>query len=667
MTGAPTFGTTWDQVAPPESGRSVWMLLVPLCALFAWFPLGAYWQSDDYFALQYSQDAGRALSDFAGPQYGTQDVWLFYRPLITLSFWFDQLLGGHPLVSHLSNTIAHALTAWLVAMVWSRFAGAWAGGVAGLCWALMPSHAGSVLWAVGRVDSHTTLWIALSLWLQCKAIEKDCRLGRWGAVGAFALALMSKESAVVTPGLIGLLTIALVEPGQRVRRAALALWPYVLVLVGYFALRFQLLGTMVGGYESREIDVLGSLGGLGNSLLDLLNPWRVGGADAYGHWVTGEGGPDWARDSLSAELPGWWETVGYVPAALAVLMLLVRRRFGYFACLLGVLMACVPLAPFLDSDKLQNLRYFYLPATCLVGLFAGAGGWVGLAWLLFAALPLVEVRSDYSAVWDDMRSMHGMILAEAAEVEPGEPMFVAGLPVINRRGNAIQFHYGVDRLAAPPFVETGPVVYPVRPALAVQGSLRLPGDPPAALPEGTTWFFEGPKILGKAPESRLPTMSVRTEGHVDFSVEGLERLRATDGATDHADAGFVVCGASTPAFRVTLFTSVGYLVTWVDARQMGPWMELRDDETWINLFGLLRDARVGLPGTKGDRPLIDCLPVPTTLDLEPTFPVMIEGGHIDVIGGVPRFEADVRAEQMLHWAFDRRFPAFLRGVQGRGP
>ena len=78
----------------PEAPPPRWLLLLPVLAVAAWWPIAPYWQSDDFLALHYARDFGNVVADFVGPQYGATDVWLFYRPLITLSFWFDQLVGG---------------------------------------------------------------------------------------------------------------------------------------------------------------------------------------------------------------------------------------------------------------------------------------------------------------------------------------------------------------------------------------------------------------------------------------------------------------------------------------------------------------------------------------------------------------------------------------------
>ncbi|MGB3967796.1 MAG: hypothetical protein WBO45_13775, partial [Planctomycetota bacterium] len=125
-----------------------WFWLLPVIALAAWWPIDPAWQSDDYLALHYVQDGRAVLRDFVGPQYGATGVWSFYRPLITASFWFEHLLAGaSPLLSHASNAAAHALSALLLALIWRRFLGTGAAWLAGLCWAVSPTHVGAIAWA----------------------------------------------------------------------------------------------------------------------------------------------------------------------------------------------------------------------------------------------------------------------------------------------------------------------------------------------------------------------------------------------------------------------------------------------------------------------------------------------------------------------------------------
>ena len=54
--------------------------------------------------------------------------------------------------------------------------------------------------------------------------------------------------------------------------------------------------------------------------------------------------------------------------------------------------------------------------------------------------------------------------------------------------------------------------------------------------------------------------------------------------------------------------------------------------------------------------------MPTTLDLNPTFPVLIEAGSFADGAFVP----SARARRFVYFRFDRGYPAWKRLVQGKG-
>ena len=147
-----------------------------VAAAWGWFSWDAYWQSDDFLALHYTQSWKNTLSDFWGSQYGLPAVVHFYRPLITLSWALDGLSGSapiDPLVSHLHNAVVHGLNATLVAVIVNRLMnrGASAAYLAGLVWGLSPAHAGAVAWAAGRTGLYATFFMLLSVWFMLRWLD----------------------------------------------------------------------------------------------------------------------------------------------------------------------------------------------------------------------------------------------------------------------------------------------------------------------------------------------------------------------------------------------------------------------------------------------------------------------------------------------------------------
>jgi tetratricopeptide (TPR) repeat protein len=173
----------------------------------------------------------------------------YYRPVVTLTFFLDlQLWGLNPFGFHLSNVLAHALVSvcvfWLARRLTREAAVAV---VSGVVFALHPVHSESVAFISGRTDVLATLF-ALAALLAYGRWRASSRL--WWAllsVTAFALAILSKEVAVVLLALLALWD-RLVEGDLRSRRAlglaALRYAPYVAVLAGYLLLRRFALGHM---------------------------------------------------------------------------------------------------------------------------------------------------------------------------------------------------------------------------------------------------------------------------------------------------------------------------------------------------------------------------------------------------------------------------------------
>jgi hypothetical protein len=629
--------------APPPPPR--WFLLLPLLAALMWWPLDPFWKSDDWLALHYAQDLGRALADFVGPQYGATDVWWFYRPLITLSFWLDQCLGGpSPFVSHLSNVLAHAANALLVALLWRRFLPDGRAFAAGLLWAFLPGHQASIVWAVGRVDSHTAVWCFATLWLLLRREER--RGPAWPGLVAFAGALGSKELAWLVP-LLAACLLALRSDGAwaaRLRQAARATAPLWALLAVYFAWRWLVLGRIVGGYDQMQFDAGTMAGGLGRTVADLLVPMR---------WSGGDGLATACGVDRRAVV---WLAAAPVLAALVLAMRAPRRLVTVPLFVL----AGAPMAAFLaGAHNVHNLRYWYLPVAALCGLLAAPGRAVATLVLASWLWPLIAVRAEVVAADRQSRAIHAA-LQRAADAGAAGPLFVAGLPHGNTTGTSLQFHFGVDRVLQPPFRARGVGLFALRPIVDGPGVFRL--DDTFVAPLGSTWRLHGTELQPVDAPAAPPDLpidgDVDAAGAVDLSQP---RLRAI---ADHSRPLVLRTHGGRPmAHRLTIFTATGYFCCLVPDHGAGD-----ADHGTIDL----RRFFVGHPdppapqqippavyGAGGSYVMLG-LQVPTTIDLDPAFPVLVEAG--DVVDG--RFVVERRARRWLTFRFDRGYPAWVRSALG---
>jgi len=619
----------------PHPRLAIQASLLALVSLLVWWPAGSYWQSDDFIALHYTADWGRTLEDFAGGQYGLESLVMFYRPLITLSFAIEQALGSwaQPFASHLTNLLAHTISAITLVAIARRFMTPSQSFAAGLLWAVAPSHASSVLWAVGRVDSHTTLWIALSTLFLVQWCEGR-RPSRGPAILCFVLALLSKELAWVMPGVALVFGFVMSQGEPRWRNALRASWPFLLVMALYLGLRAVLLGGIMTGY-SDELKVSPALAGLGARAAQLLNPLLHSGLG-------------FSEEFLLA-LPSWTTWLGFLPVVLALCAVFTGRRAAFLATATVLFVGCsVPILQlWSDTGNPLNLRLFYLPMMPLAGLLA-LGGWrsAGPALLVFA-LPLAELRLDYQRAWRQCEALHSGVLASAT----GEWNFVSDLPAVNPRGTALQFHLGVDRLTRRPFGGTNAPLYALRPINQRAGAWRLPYGESAAMPFGVTLDVQGLRVRpNTAPPStkdlplRLTGPDVLTTAALDLIVKNYQAKLRGEPSTGE-DPVLTLRGVRAKSYRVTIFTANGYLTTFIPDSASG---DASDGQLEIGpiLMGKLSQA--------ADAHAVgDLLQRATALDLSCRFPILVEA---DLRPGEPGNFQATHANRTPVWVtIDRQF------------
>ena len=616
--------------APQPLPRAFWWL--PLLVLAAWFPVDSYWASDDFFALHWAKDFGNVLRDFTGPWYGAEDLFFFYRPLITLSLWLElQVAGAHPFLAHFDNALVHAGSAMLVGCLWRRWLSDGYAFAAGLVWGLSPMHIGAVAWAIARTDGFSCALALGSALLFCRWLEGTSR--RHASLLAFALALACKETVLPLPALMALLAFVRAPREGMVARAKFALnasWPHFAMLLAYLAWRLACLGRM-GGYDAAAYDAAPMALGLVHYAGGLVNPLS---------WVP------LLSDGRLLPLPAWaMATIGFAPAALGVALCVGKGRFGaLLGSLAWFLCASVPMASFFaQSDNHHNLRYFCLAFVGLAGLVA-AGGRIAVAIALTSAFAgLFVVRIEQAGADKQSRGMHEQLLRMQQEGAPF-PWFVAGLPHQSPNGVALQLHFGIDRLLEPPFGNGSGKVFAHRPTFALPGAVDLTGIDglPTVPPLGTTVMFAGSDILTSVPARELPELPLQCPDIIDCTSPALYRLN--DGS---APVRIATPGVRTQAMRLTFFTASGYLGALVPNHAPEG-----SADGLVDLLTFFQQAQ-WKPGNE----LLRGLEPSTIMDLVPEFPVLVEGGTY--ADGV--FTPTHRARRMVTFRFDRGLPKIMRG------
>lgn len=214
-----------------------------------------------------------------------------YRPVTSVSFALSWALGGgSPVVFHAVNVGLHAAATAAVVALLALLGASVLWSVAGAAlFAVHPVHAEAVANVVGRGDVLAALFVVLGV-----IVHLAPRIpGAWKAAGVattYALALGSKESAVVLPALLMAVEIVRPEkegkPSPPAPRRLAAAWPtwtaLGLVLAAYLGTRYAALGTLVHRDVAPYIAVLPSGLRLSTAVANLaeigrllLVPWEL--------------------------------------------------------------------------------------------------------------------------------------------------------------------------------------------------------------------------------------------------------------------------------------------------------------------------------------------------------------------------------------------------------
>lgn len=183
---------------------------------------------------------------------GREQNALYWRPLAQASYALDWSIGvwftgrGVPLPFHVTNDLLHALASVFVALLAGRLArdlGAtrtWFGAnlaalVAGCLYAVHPVHGEAVNLATYRTTLLSDAAVLGAMWLHLR------RGHALLVAGALAIGLMAKESALVLPGMLVVLDLA-VKTRRTLLEHVRAYGPALLVLVGYLVIHRSVTG-----------------------------------------------------------------------------------------------------------------------------------------------------------------------------------------------------------------------------------------------------------------------------------------------------------------------------------------------------------------------------------------------------------------------------------------
>ncbi len=335
----------------------------------------------------------------------TYCVWGMLAAVAQVSLPDSNGVRLNPYIFHTANLLLHltaalivyALLRRLIGKIWPALAGA-------MLFAIHPLQVEPVAWVTGLKDVLSGMLTLAALWeYVCFADERDNALSSKTrrvhyalALLCFVLAVLSKPSAVIFP--LAALVLDRWMLRRPWRKILFAIVPLLLVSIGGMILTriFQSITKPADGGRILLRPLIAT-DALAFYLYKLVFPWKLG--------------VHYDRAPLAAIHHGWIYYTWIVPAAVAVTLIVLRKRIGWLAP--AALLFVIPLAPVLGLVPFSYQRfatvadrYVYVamlgPALAIALALARIGR--GRIWIVITAvvLALFAGRSVMQTlVWHD--------------------------------------------------------------------------------------------------------------------------------------------------------------------------------------------------------------------------------------------------------------------------
>ena len=468
--------------------------------------IGAYvntfdgeWVWDDVSSVllhQHVQDPGQFFQLFREDQHAFgRGQGNFYRPLVSASFMLDYAVTGGPspeeikasgkpplalppLVFHFSNMVWHALAAVLLYLLLLRVgASIPVAAMAGMIFVSHPLHTEAVAYISGRADMMSAAFMFLGMILTLSPQTGGRRAAAWfGNLVCFAAALMSKESSLIYPLLLGIVLVAawLQQrqdediPGKGgVLGRLVPLVGAVVLLVVYIALRTTILrfadsGATAAAPLGQRLQQTGQAFAL---YLQLLL-WPAG----------------LHMERTLDGIPGWLGPLGWVLLAgvvLAALAAFSSRKYRITAGLAWFLVAWAPISGIFPLNAPMAEHWMYVPmagfwwavAEGLVAAFDRPRlRWAPLLLAGAACVVLVLLTAQRNQDWHDNERLFVSTLKQNPNsVRVHYNLAVTYEDILKNYAGARRHYEAILRIQG----QEGSVAQPPRPATVAEGELRL--------------------------------------------------------------------------------------------------------------------------------------------------------------------------------------------------
>jgi tetratricopeptide (TPR) repeat protein len=244
----------------PDSWRAVYALVPVLLALVTSFnTLWNHFAADDLEQVL-NNTFIKTFSNL--PAAFTSSVWSFtaadivfsvdpyFRPIFTSLFTVNYaLFDNRPFGWHLISILTHASVTFLVFMVSREVTERnWVAGLTASLFAVHPVHAESVAWISGITDPLMTLFLLPSFLFYLRFRKVGSWYMLFLSIGFFFLALLSKETAIAFPLVVGYYELFHFNREEQIThrlvRAVQLLAVFLVPALLYLAMRYYALGTV---------------------------------------------------------------------------------------------------------------------------------------------------------------------------------------------------------------------------------------------------------------------------------------------------------------------------------------------------------------------------------------------------------------------------------------
>ena len=172
----------------------------------------------------------------------------FCRPVLNLTFLFEKYLYGiKPFGYHLTNLLLHLFSVFSIYLLLTLRYDKKKTFMLCLLFACHPAIVQAVAWIPGRNDSLLALFIILSLYFFIKYVEDGKNGYLFGYLFCFALALLTKETAIVIPFFY---LLFLVYKKKNIKKIIVCMTIWILITLLYLLYRkYVLSGQYVATFK----------------------------------------------------------------------------------------------------------------------------------------------------------------------------------------------------------------------------------------------------------------------------------------------------------------------------------------------------------------------------------------------------------------------------------